>query len=74
MVFINTSHDGVSGISFPRLGQVILHGTKKARLINTSIYDIHWNLHICSVSVTEHLSDPLFLYRHLFPLIEWKQT
>jgi len=43
------------------LGQLILHGTKKARLTNTSSYDINWNLHIFRVSVREHLLNPLFL-------------
>lgn len=56
------------------LGQVILHGTKKGRLINTSSYDINWILHIFRVSVREHLANPLFLYQRLFPLIEWKQV
>jgi hypothetical protein len=56
------------------LGQVILHGTKKGRLINTSSSDINWNVHIFRVSVREHVPNPLFLYHCLFPLIEWKQT
>jgi hypothetical protein len=43
------------------LAQLILHGTKKARLISASSYDINWNLHIFRVSVKEHLSNPLFL-------------
>ena len=43
------------------LGQLILHGTQKARLINTSSYDINWNLDTFRVSVREHLPNPLFL-------------
>jgi hypothetical protein len=74
MVYINAGLDGVSGLSFPHLDQVIFLGTKKARLSNTGSYDMHWNLHICRVSVREYLPNPVFLFQHFCSLIEQKQT
>jgi hypothetical protein len=38
------------------VGQLILHGTKKARLINTSSCNINWNLCIFRVSVKRTLA------------------
>ena len=46
------------------LGQLILHGTKKARPINTSSCDVNWNLYIFRVSVREHLPNPLYRVIH----------
>jgi len=57
-VFSTLSFMQLMKASMTCLGQLILHGTKKATLINTSIYDINWNLHIFRVSVREHLPNP----------------